>query len=151
MAMGILLKESMSGWLQLESDGRRRAFAFTIRAFTTEIFRFSAPRRFQGQVTVDGTVSRCEGELTLHLKGPHYWLTFSHPEWGPLRVEGRKRYGQGGLIHSLITCPMRISRDSEEIGRAEVRYRGSLLAFPFQALRLVDEANAWPSSIGVSP
>lgn len=146
MAMGVLLKEEMSGWMQLDGEAAPRDFAFDIRAFTTEIFRFSARRWFRGEVALGDSVCRCEGELTLHLKGPHYWLTFNHPELGRLRVEGNKTYGQGGWIRSLITCPMRVTRDGQEIGHAEVVYRESILTFPFRALRLVNERNAWPDT-----
>lgn len=146
MAIGVLLKESMSGWMQLEGESQPRPFAFSIRAFTTEVFRFSARRWFRGQVTLGDEVCACEGELTLHLKGPHYWLTFTHLELGAVRVEGQKRYGHGGLVESLITCPMQAMREGEVIGNAEVRYRESMFTFPFKALRLVDEANAWPAA-----
>ena len=37
MTLGLLLKERMSGWLQLDSQGHQQPFAFQIRAFTTRI------------------------------------------------------------------------------------------------------------------
>ena len=138
MTLGLLLKERMSGWLQLDSQGRQQPFAFQIRAFTTRIFSISAPRYFRGTVNLDGQDFPCEGELTIHLNGPHYWLTFSHPELGQLRVEGKKQYGRNGLLASLITCPMTVYRNQQAIGQAEVAYRESMLAFPFTALRLVE-------------
>lgn len=149
MTLGLLLKERMSGWLQLDSQSRQQPFAFQIRAFTTRIFSVSAPRYFRGTVSLDGQDFPCEGELTIHLNGPHYWLTFNHPELGQLRVEGKKQYGLNGLLASLITCPMTVCRNQQTIGQAEVAYRESMLAFPFTALRLVDEQQAYQQDQGV--
>ena len=150
MTLGLLLKERMSGWLQLDRQGRQQPFAFQIRAFTTRIFSISAPRYFRGTVNLDGQDFPCEGELTIHPSGPHYWLTFSHPALGRLRVEGKKQYGRNGLLASLITCPMTVYRNQQAIGQAEVAYRESMLAFPFTALRLVDEQQAYQQDHGVS-
>ena len=150
MTLGLLLKERMSGWLQLDRQGRQQPFAFQIRAFTTRIFSISAPRYFRGTVNLDGEDFACEGELTIHLNGPHYWLTFNHPEQGMLRVEGKKQYGRNGLLASLITCPMTVYRNQQAIGQAEVAYRESMLAFPFTALRLVDEQQAYQQDHSVS-
>ncbi len=150
MTLGLLLKERMSGWLQLNSQDRQQPFAFQIRAFTTRIFSVSAPRYFRGTVSLDGQDYSCEGELTIHLNGPHYWLTFNHPEQGVLRVEGKKQYGRNGLLASLITCPMTVYRNQQAIGQAEVAYRESMLAFPFTALRLVDEQQAYQQDHSVS-
>lgn len=151
MTLGLLLKERMSGWLQLDSQDHQQPFAFQIRAFTTRIFSVSAPRYFRGTVNLDGQDFPCEGELTIHLNGPHYWLTFNHPELGPLRVEGKKQYGRNGLLASLITCPMTVYRHQQAIGQAEVAYRESMLAFPFTALRLVDEQQAYQQDHSVDP
>lgn len=145
MAIGVLLKETMSGWLQLNEDEQPRDFAFSIRAFTTAIFRLSAPRYFKGTVLLDGEALPCHGELTIHLSGPAYWLEFRHPELGHLRVEGKKNYGHNGLLHSLVHCPMKVYRSGEALGVAEVSYRGSMLAFPFTAVRLVAEEKAYPT------
>jgi hypothetical protein len=143
MTTGLLLCETMSGDLTLDRDGVVRPFAFSIRAFTTKIFSLSTPRYFRGTVTLEGRDYACRGELTIHLSGPHYWLEFSHPELGMLRAEGQKEYGKNGLIRSLITCPLVISSNGKAIGTAEVAYRDSMLAFPFKALRLVDEEKAF--------
>ncbi len=142
MNLGLLLKERMSGWFQLDGEAKQ-PFAFEIRAFTTRVFSLSAPRYFQGTVTLDDQQYPCEGELTIQLSGPHYWLTFAHPTLGRLRVEGKKHYGRNGLIASLITCPLVISRDHQRLGQAEVAYRDSMVAFPFRALRLVAEDKAY--------
>ncbi|MED5388478.1 MAG: hypothetical protein VX793_06475 [Pseudomonadota bacterium] len=143
MTVGLLLQERMSGWLKFNTESQQHEFAFQIRAFTTRLFSLSTPRYFLGEVTLDNRRLPCEGELTLHLSGPHYWLTVTHPERGLLRVEGKKHYGRNGLLASLVTCPMTVYQDQQTIGQAEVAYRDSMLAFPFKALRLVDEAHAY--------
>lgn len=143
MPKGLVLKETMSGWLQWDNDNRRQDFAFSIRAFTARLFSLSAPRYFKGTVTLDGQSFSCHGELTLQLSGPHYWLRFQHPEHGLLHVEGRKRYGRNGLLASLVTCPLTVYQGRQAVARAEVAYRDSKLAFPFKALRLVDESRAY--------
>ena len=66
MTLGLLLKESMSGWLALESDGAERPFAFTIRAFTTRIFSLSAPRYLNQLLFADDTLLVADKE---NLKG----------------------------------------------------------------------------------
>ena len=66
-----------------------------------------------------------------------------HPELGELYAEGQKQYGQGGWIQSLITCPLTVYQADRPVGKARVAYRDSMLAFPFKALRLVDERHAY--------
>lgn len=149
MAMGLMLKETMSGWATIDGEGSEHAFAFSIGAFTTRIFTLSAPRYFKGKVHWDGLELDCHGELTIHLSGPHYWLEFRHPELGKIRAEGKKDYGKGGLIYSLTTCPMVLTSAGRHIGDALVAYRDSMVAFPFKALRLVREENAF-SQVGAS-
>lgn len=143
MTMGILIKETMSGWLRLRDATQSQQFAFSIRAFTREIFRFSAPRFFRGTVTLENRTLPCHGELTLSVQGPSYWLEFEHPELGLLRAEGKKTYGENGLIRSLITCPMQVKRGDEVIGLAEVAYLDSIALFPFKSVRLVREDQAY--------
>lgn len=143
MTTGILIKETMSGWMRLNEAAEAKDFAFSIRAFTPHIFRLSAPRFFRGIATLEGAQFPCRGELTLFLSGPAYWLELLHPELGALRFEGKKQYGKNGLIHSLITCPMVVKSEGQLIGSAEVAYRDSMLAFLFTAIRLVDEKDAW--------
>ena len=146
MSLGVLLKERMSGWLQLDGEPSQ-PFAFEIRAFTTKVFRLTAPRYFQGTVSLGDLTLPCEGELTILLSGPHYWLTFDHPNAGRIRVEGKKHYGRNGLIASLVTCKMTLSRDRTPIGKAEVAYRENILAFPLRALRLVSEEKAYGDNL----
>ena len=143
MSTGLVLEETMRGWLQLDDESRSRDFAFSLRSFTPHIFRFNVPRSFRGRATLDGIEMDCRGELTLHLSGPHYWLDCGHPELGSLHVEGKKTYRLSALTHSLTTCPMTVYRDGERIGTAEVSYRESMLAFPFKALRLASSDNAF--------
>ena len=142
MTIGLVIRETMSGWLQLDS-GERHDFAFSIQAFTPKVFRFTVPRVFRGEVTIEGESMPCAGELTLYPQGPHYWLEFEHPSLGRLRAEGRKTYSMKNLVASLTTCPMTISQAGKHIGEAEVAYRDSMLAFPFSALRLVNQEHAF--------
>lgn len=147
MATGLLLCETMSGDFTLDADNVAQPFAFSIRAFTTKIFSLSTPRYFRGTVTLAGVDYPCRGELTIRVGGPHYWLEFNHPQLGKVRAEGHKTDSMKGLINSLITCPLEVSSNGERIGSAKVAYRDSMLAFPFKALRLVDEKNAF-SAVG---
>lgn len=143
MSTGLVLKETMRGWLQLDGESRQRDFAFSLQSFTPHIFRFGTPRTFRGVATLDGVDMDCRGELTLQVAGPHYWLDCEHPELGRLHIEGRKTYRLSALVHSLTTCPMTVYRDGEPIGTAEVSYRDSMLTFPFKALRLAKSENAF--------
>ncbi|MDF1780925.1 MAG: hypothetical protein P1U67_06470 [Alcanivoracaceae bacterium] len=139
----MLIKESMSGWLRLSGEGSARDFSFSIRAFTSEISRFSAPRAFRGIALINDQEMPCHGVLTLHLDGPSYWLELEHSELGALRIAGKKAYGKNGFLRSLVTCAMTVTRDDQVIGMAEVAYLDSIVAFPFKCIRFVDEHNAY--------
>ena len=116
MTLGLLLKERMSGWLRLDDPGHQQPFAFQIRAFTTRIFSVSAPRYFRGTVTLDGQDFPCEGELTIHLSGPHYWLNFSHLALGNAEWKASSTTAATACSPSLITCPMTVYRNQQAIG-----------------------------------
>ncbi len=145
MTIGIVLEETMSGWIRLDAEPVEQPFAFTIRAFTPRVFSLSTPRAFRGVVRVAGQEVPTRGVLTIRLGGPRYELDFEHPTWGPLHAEGEKRYSvhPARLAASLVTCPLTICRNGEPVGRAEVAYRDSMLAFPFRALKLVAEEDAF--------
>lgn len=144
MSIGIVLEETMSGWLQLDG-GKRQPFAFTIRAFTTQVFALSAPREFRGVAQLAGAEVPTTGVLTIRVTGPRYELDLEHPTLGSLRIEGEKTYSANPakLVASLITCPLTVYRDGRAVGSAEVAYRDSMLAFPFKAVRLVSEERAF--------
>lgn len=143
MTIGIVLEETMSGWLEL--DGARKPFSFTIRAFTPHIFSLSAPREFRGVATLDGLDMAATGVLTIQVSGPRYEVEFAHPKLGALRASGEKTYSANPakLVASLITCPLTVYRNGKPAGSAEVMYRDSMLAFPFKAVRLVSEDKAF--------
>lgn len=145
MTVGIVLEETMSGWIRLNSDHTDQPFAFTIRAFTPQLFSLSAPRHFRGVVQVAGAKAPVTGILTIRMTGPRYELEFEHPQHGRLQVEGEKTYSANParLVASLITCPLTVYRNGAPFGTAEVAYRDSMLAFPFKAIRLVKEENAF--------
>lgn len=145
MTIGIVLEETMSGWIQFEGEQTDSPFAFTIRAFTPHIFSLSAPREFRGVVRVAGQEVPTHGVLTIQVTGPRYELDFEHPVHGPLHAEGEKTYSANPakLAASLTTCPLTVYKAGKVIGSAEVAYRDSMLAFPFKAIKFVNEENAF--------
>lgn len=145
MSIGIVLEETMSGWIRLDGEPKERDFAFTIRAFTPKFFSLSVPREVRGVVRVAGHPVPCKGMLAIRLTGPRYELEFEHPERGPLHLQGEKTYSArpGNLTKSLVTCPLIVFARDEPIGSAEVAYRQSVLAFPFRAIRVVRAEQAF--------
>lgn len=145
MAIGIVLEETMSGWLQLNGEHAGHPFAFTIRAFTPHIFSLSAPREFRGVAQVAGKEVPVTGVLTIRTTGPRYELDFDHPTLGRVHAAGEKTYSANPskLVASLITCPLVIYKDGKPVGTAEVMYRDSMIAFPFKAVRFVSEDKAF--------
>ena len=143
MSLGIVLEETMSGWLRI--GGEQKPFSFSIRAFTPHIFSLGAPREFRGMVTLDGAEMPVSGVLTIRVTGPRYELDFVHPQLGALHAAGEKTYSANParLLASLVTCPLTVSRNGKVIGDAEVAYRDSMVAFPFKAIRLVSAEKAF--------
>ncbi|HEY8493349.1 MAG TPA: hypothetical protein VIN04_05615 [Myxococcota bacterium] len=146
MSLGIALDETMSGHLTI--DGKQVPFRFTIRAYTTRMFSLTAPREFRGTAELDGVQVPVRGTLTIELSGPRYEGDLEHPQFGALHFAGKKNYSAkpSKLLASLVTCPLTVYRDGERVGEGEVAYRDSKLAFPFRALRLVDDSRAFASS-----
>lgn len=143
MTIGMVIEETMSGWLELDNDAAPRDFSFSIRAFTDRPLALTAPRDFRGRVRLDGVEAPVAGTLTIHPTGPAYELVFDHPELGTLYLSGRKTYDLRKLKVSMTTCPLKVYRDGKAIGSAEVAYRDSMLAFPFKAIRLARPADAF--------
>lgn len=145
MTIGIVLEETMSGWLQLDSERTQQPFAFTIRAFTPHIFSLSAPREFRGMATLGGKQMPVTGVLTIQVTGPRYEVDFVHPTLGALRAAGEKTYSANPakVLASLTTCPLTVFKDGKSIGSAEVAYRDSMIAFPFKAVKFVSEEKAF--------
>jgi hypothetical protein len=143
MSMGMVIEETMSGWLQLNDEKAPRDFSFTIRAFTATPLRLTAPRPFRGVVTLAGVEVPVEGTLTIRLTGPAYVLDFVHPEFGALHASGEKTYALTNLVASLTTCPLTVFRDGIVAGHAEVVYRDSMLSFPFKAVKLASADKAF--------
>lgn len=146
MIKGIVIKETMRGWL-LWKNGKspeKKAFSFQIKAFTPHRWRFSAPRPFEGTASIEGIGDNIpiSGVLTLFLTGPSYKLNISLPGIGPVLMVGKKHYGLRNLLSSLTTCPMVIYKNAEEkaediIGEAEVRYTDPIWRFPFDAISFI--------------
>lgn len=144
MSLGIVLEETMSGWIRLDGK-QQQPFSFTIRAFTPHIFSLSAPREFRGVAQLAGVEVPVTGVLTIQLTGPRYELDCVHPTLGEIHAVGEKTYSANPskLVASLTTCPLAVYRDGKPAGDAEVAYRDSMLAFPFKAVRLVSEEKAF--------
>lgn len=143
MSIGLVLEETMSGWLKLNDEKTARPFSFTIRAFTEQMLSLSAPRQFRGMATIGTMDVPVSGMLTIRVTGPRYELELSHPEFGPLQISGEKVYRLKGLLASLVTCPLTVYSNGKVIGFAEVAYRDSMLSFPFKALKLVKAEQAF--------
>lgn len=138
MSWGVMLSETMSGWISFNDEKGRQPFSFSIDAFTPEVFRLGAPRHFTGQASFgsyhpDVSVT---GTLVIRPTGPAYDLSFSLGGKGDLRAAGHKTYDIRRLRESLTTCPLLIYRDGQIVGQAEVAYRDSLITFPLKSLRL---------------
>ena len=48
MTIGVIMRESMSGWIRIEAEEGEHPFSFSIRAYTDKIFSIGAARRFKG-------------------------------------------------------------------------------------------------------
>jgi len=145
VTIGVALQETMSGWIQFNDEGVKHPFSFSIRAFSSRVFRISAPRSFRGVAEFDDyhkTVP-VKGEMKILLDGPTYSLYFHHEKYGDIHIVGKKEYGKNGFIKSLLTCPLKIYQNNEVIGEAEVMYRDPIWSFPFKSLRLVRAENAY--------
>jgi hypothetical protein len=143
MSIGVVIEETMSGWLQLDDEARPRDFSFSIRAFSPRPWRLAAPREFRGRLRLDGVELPVTGTLTLRPGGPAYELDVRHPGLGELHLAGHKTYTLRRLRESMTTCPLTVFRAGEVIGRAEVSYRESPLTFLRKALRLATPATAF--------
>lgn len=142
MALQVVLKEHMSGWIAFNPDtglpAGRHAFALKVDAATSELLRFGAVRHCTGMVEF-GAFHKpvpVRGELVLQLTGPSYDLHFVLEGVGELQVAGRKTYDVRNLVASMTTLPLLVYRDGRVIGEAELVYRDSVIAFPLKAVRL---------------
>lgn len=143
MSIGMVLEETMSGWIKLQAQPQKTAFSFTIRAFAENPLALTAPREFRGIATIGDTTMPVQGTLTIRLTGPRYVLDLEHPEFGALHISGEKTYSLNGLLASLTTCPLTVYANNKICGNAEVVYRDSMIAFPFKAIKFVGKAEAF--------
>lgn len=143
MSIGMVLEESMSGWIKLQSQPERSAFSFTIRAFSGNPLALTAPREFRGIATIGDVSMPVKGTLTIRLTGPRYVLDLEHPEFGALHVAGEKTYSLKGLLASLTTCPLTVYANNVICGSAEVVYRDSMLLFPLKAIKFSGKSGAF--------
>ncbi|MDP2228441.1 MAG: hypothetical protein Q8J78_13300 [Moraxellaceae bacterium] len=141
MALQLVLKERMSGWIEFQDDSLpkgRHEFVFDVDASTSAILNFGAVRECTGTVSF-GHFHRpvpVEGELVLQLGGPSYDMQFTLDGIGSLHLAGRKTYDVRRLIPSMTTLPLLVYRQGRIVGEAELVYRDSVLTFPLKALRL---------------
>lgn len=147
MRKGLMLNETMSGWLQ--TDSGRQSFSIAIQAFTPALFRLGARRFFSGSAII-GNSEVCEvrGVLTIHSSGPEYHFLLRSNTLGCLQFRGRKRYQLRRLLYSMTHCPLEIVScgQHQQIGQALLAYRDSVLAFPFKAVSLSEEPE-WYSGL----
>ncbi|CBL47194.1 hypothetical protein HDN1F_36110 [gamma proteobacterium HdN1] len=143
--LSLVMKETMSGYIELNDLERREPFEFSIRIFFKNRLNPLAPQPFRGTFTLAGRryTGEVSGMITLKLSGPRYALDLDFPGLGPVHMEGEKTYSLDGLVESLITCPLIVSRAGKILGFSEVAYRNSILCFPFQALRLARQETVW--------
>ena len=132
------LKETMSGWIELNSTRRQERIAFDIDILLVNRLQPWKPQPFTGVLRLDDRHYRTgtDGYLTLKLSGPRYELKFDHPDAGWVELKGEKSYDLANLKESLTLCPLTVYQAGEAIGYAEVAYRDSIMAFPLRALRL---------------
>ncbi|MCG8315418.1 MAG: hypothetical protein MI976_19585 [Pseudomonadales bacterium] len=142
--MQLVMNETMTGWLELNSTHETETFEFAIKIKLGKGPRLLAPQPFAGVVSLPDRDYACrvEGEITFQLSGPRYEMDFDFPDIGLVRVAGEKSYSLSGLKDSLITCPLTVYRQGEAIGYAEVRYEDPILTFPLKALRLETDDEA---------
>ena len=145
MATGLALNETMSGHLIWGENNERKSFSISICAFTTHIFALTVPREFRGEAQLQGVsqVLPITGQLTIYPTGPEYQINIEIPGEGSYFIQGKKTYRLRGLVKSLITCPLTVYKDGEAVGEGEIVYRDSMLKFPFTALKLMSEQEAY--------
>jgi len=142
MSKGLLIKEKMSGWFELNSDVSdqgRIDFQFEIEAFSPKLMSLTIPRDFLGLAEIGNQKNiAIGGTLTIHMSGPEYDFLMQHPELGEIKIQGKKQYKLSRLIYSMTHCDMVIMKDNNIIGKAQLAYRDSIVAFPFKALSVVE-------------
>lgn len=151
MSKGLLITESMSGWVQLDND-IKRDFSFCIEAFNPKIFNLTGNRHFKGKANIAGFGSfDIHGTLVIHATGPEYSFEMALPELGTLKFKGKKTYQLSRLIYSMTHCPLTIIRDGKNNGTALLAYTDSVLSFPFKALSLQEKPDWYDVLNEISP
>ena len=125
------LHETMSGWIELNSDRKQEALAFTIDVVFTHRLKPFRSQPFTGVVRLLDRhyETTAQGFLTLQLSGTRYELEFQHPDLGLVELAGDKQFDITNLKESLVLCPLTVYQDRKAVGYAEVMYRDSLLHF----------------------
>ncbi|HVL00506.1 MAG TPA: hypothetical protein VM553_11880 [Dongiaceae bacterium] len=138
------LQETMSGWIERNVDHKQEPLRFSIDVIFLNRSQPWQAQPFSGVLSLPdrGYETHVQGQLSFKLSGPRYELLFDFPGLGAVELKGEKSYDLFNLKESLTVCPLTLYQDGKAIGYAEVAYRDSILAFPFRALRLVDDAAA---------
>ena len=141
------LHETMTGWIELNSDHKQEALAISIDVIFTHRFQPFRAQPFTGSVRLGDRhfETSTQGYLTLQVSGTRYELEFEHPDLGLVELAGEKQYDLTNLKESFTLCPLTVYRDRKAVGYAEVAYRESILAFPLRSLRLVRGDGDWVS------
>jgi len=134
----LVMNETMSGSITLDTAQAAESFGFSICVEIGHPLRFFSTHPFTGSFSLggQGVTGQVTGTLAIRLTGPRYALDLDWPGLGPVHLAGEKTYRLRGLLASLVTCPLTLYRQDKAIGKGEVAYRGSVLAFLFRALRL---------------
>lgn len=137
------LRETMSGWIELNADRKQEALEFSIDVIFLNRSEPWQAQPFSGVLRLNDRryETHVQGTLSFKISGPRYELLFDHPDLGAIELKGEKSYDLFNLKESLTLCPLTAYQNGKAIGYAEVAYRDSILAFPFRSLRLVKDAS----------
>lgn len=144
MSKGLVLEETMSGYLRFDKEASSRQFAIHIRAFSKQWFNLTAPREFVGEADLEGVGEGIPitGQLTIYPTGPEYRIHLSAAPFGTLYLQGKKQYSLHKLKQSLVTCPLTIHQNGDTLGKGEIAYRDPMWKFPLTAIKIMEEDQA---------
>lgn len=136
------LKETMTGWLELNENHHQEPVEITIDVIFMKRLKPWQPQPFTGSLRLPNRDYETEthGYLTIKPAGSRYELRFDLPDVGPVQAVGEKTYDVFNLKESLTLCPLTLFKEGQAIGYSEVAYSDSIMAFPFRSMRLTSYA-----------
>lgn len=148
MTVGIVLDESMSGWLSIFSNRQngvpvRELFSISIRAYQGRYLKMFAPREFHGEANLGGRLSPISGHLTLKVSGPEYRINLHDSDYGNLFILGKKEYKVKNFKRSLVTCTLMVYKEGQVIGEGEIRYQEPIWKFLLTGVKFVRKEKAF--------